>query len=182
VTLQFFCPAWLSCWTDHIALHVLAASVLPLADHKVLVLHVVCCCSFLQRLDDFRSWAQLGFLACPSALQGVNAQNLLSALLRDSFLLPVYGDVVLPLHSMFQHHVTPALEQLVNLLLDSSANKATKQQQLLEARQLVGRCYQAAVDSAEAEHAARRRYICRVLQDMLACLEVRAVGSTQLQT
>jgi hypothetical protein len=140
----------------------------------------VCCCSFLQRLDDFRSWAQLGFLACPAALQGVNAQNLLSALLRDSFLLPVYGDVVLPLHSMFQHHVTPALEQLVNVLLDSSANKATKQQQLQEARQLVGRCYQAAVDGAEAEHAARRRYICRVLQDMLACLEVRATCSTQL--
>lgn len=127
--------------------------------------------SFLQRLDDFRSWAQLGFLACPAALQGVNAQNLLAALLRDSFLLPVFGDFVLPLHSMYQHHVTPALEQLVSVLLDSSSNKATKQQQLQDARQLVGKCYQAAVEAAEAEHAARRRYICRVLQDLLACLE-----------
>jgi hypothetical protein len=135
-------------------------------------------CSFLQRLDDFCSWAQLGFLACPAALQGVNAQNLLAALLRDSFLLPVYGDVVLPLHSMYQHHVTPALEQLVSLLLDSSSNKAAKQQQVQDARQLVGKCYQAAVESAEAEHAARRRYICRVLQDLVACLEVSDLQDT----
>ncbi|KAF6265579.1 membrane-associated apoptosis protein-domain-containing protein [Scenedesmus sp. NREL 46B-D3] len=127
--------------------------------------------SFLQRLDDFRSWAQLGFLACPAALQGVNAQSLLAALLRESFLLPLYGDVVLPLHSMYQQHVTPALEQLVCVLLDSSGNKAAKQQQVQEARQLVGKCYQSAVDTAEAEHAARRRYICRVLQDLLVCCE-----------
>jgi hypothetical protein len=98
---------------------------------------------------------------------------LLAALLRDSFLLPVFGEVVLPLHGMYQQHVTPALEQLVSVLLDSSTNKAAKQQQVQDARQLVGKCYQSAVESAEAEHAARRRYICRVLQDLLACLQVK---------
>ncbi|WIA14188.1 hypothetical protein OEZ85_002727 [Tetradesmus obliquus] len=36
--------------------------------------------SFLQRLDDFRSWAQLGFLACPAALQGDDASLLPEAL------------------------------------------------------------------------------------------------------
>lgn len=41
------------------------------------------------------------------------------------------------------------------------------------------RCYQAAVEGAEAEHAARRRLITRVLQDLHACLEVR-VASTAL--
>jgi len=40
----------------------------------------------------------LGFLACPAALQGANAQALLASLLKESFLLPVYEDVVLPLH------------------------------------------------------------------------------------
>jgi hypothetical protein len=34
------------------------------------------------------------------------------------------------------------------------------------------RCYQAAVEGAEVEHAARRRLITRVLQDIHACLEV----------
>jgi hypothetical protein len=37
------------------------------------------------------------------------------------------------------------------------------------------RCYAAAVEGAEAEHAARRRLITRVLQDIHACLEVSAV-------
>lgn len=36
----------------------------------------------------------------------------------------------------------------------------------------VFRCYAAAVEGAEAEHAARRRLITRVLQDVHACLEV----------
>lgn len=132
-------------------------------------------CSFLQRLDDFWSWAQLGFLACPAALQGVNAQSLLAAMLRHTFLLPVYGGVMLPLHSMYQQHVTPALEQLVSVLLEN-ASRATRQQQVQDARQLVTKCYHAAVDGAEAEHAARRRYICKVLQDLLACVEVSAAG------
>lgn len=95
--------------------------------------------SFMQRLDDFRSWALLGFLACPAALQGVSAQPLMAALLRESFWLPVHGDVVLPLHSLYQQHVTPALEQLLSVLLDSSA-KANKQAQLQDAKQLVSRC------------------------------------------
>jgi hypothetical protein len=130
--------------------------------------------SFMQRLDDFRSWALLGFLACPSALQGVGAQPLMAALLRESFLLPVHGDVVLPLHATYQQHVTPALEQLTSALVDSSAGKANKQAQLQEAKQLVCRCYQAAVDGAEVEHAARRRHIARVIQDTHDALQVRA--------
>jgi hypothetical protein len=82
----------------------------------------------------------LGFLACPAALQGVSAQPLMAALLQESFLLPVHGDVVLPLHSLYQQHVTPALEQLLASLLDSSGAKANKQAQLADAKQLVGRC------------------------------------------
>jgi hypothetical protein len=95
-------------------------------------------CSFMQRLEDFRSWALLGFLACPAALQGVSAQPLMASLLQESFLLPVHGDVVLPLHSLYQQHVTPALEQLLAVLLESSA-KANKQAQLADAKQLVSR-------------------------------------------
>lgn len=82
----------------------------------------------------------LGFLACPTALQGVSAQPLMAALLKESFWLPVHGDVVLPLHSLYQQHVTPALEQLLAVLLDSSAAKASKQAQLQDAKQLVSRC------------------------------------------
>ena len=95
-------------------------------------------CSFMQRLEDFRSWALLGFLACPAALQGVSAQPLMASLLQESFVLPVHGDVVLPLHSLYQQHVTPALEQLLAVLLESSA-KANKQAQLADAKQLVSR-------------------------------------------
>jgi hypothetical protein len=91
-------------------------------------------------LDDFRSWALLGFLACPAALQGVSAQPLMASLLQESFLLPVHRDVVLPLHSLYQQHVTPALEQLLSALLDSSTAKANKQAQLADAKQLVSRC------------------------------------------
>lgn len=127
--------------------------------------------SFMQRLEDFRSWALLGFLACPAALQGVSAQPLMAALLQESFVLPVHGDVVLPLHTLYQQHVTPALEQLLSVLLDSSTAKASKQAQLADAKQLISRCYAAAVEGAEAEHAARRRLITRVLQDVHACLE-----------
>lgn len=141
----------------------------------------------------------------------------MASLLQESFLLPVHADVVLPLHSLYQQHVTPALEQLLSALLDSSAAKANKQAQLADAKQLVSRCgyralqhifgnvtmhsncrlwlqyadftsrhdhgsmgrselcrcYEAAVVGAEAEHAARRRLITRVLQDIHACLEVR---------
>lgn len=96
-------------------------------------------CSFMQRLDDFRSWALLGFLACPAALQGVSAQPLMASLLQETFLLPVHGDVVLSLHSLYQQHVTPALEQLLSVLLDSSTAKANKQAQLADAKQLVSR-------------------------------------------
>lgn len=92
----------------------------------------------MQRLEDFRSWALLGFLACPAALQGVSAQPLMASLLQESFLLPVHGDVVLPLHGLYQQHVTPALEQLLSVLLESSA-KANKQAQLADAKQLVSR-------------------------------------------
>lgn len=129
-------------------------------------------CSFLQRLDDYRSWACLGFLACPAALQGVNSQALLSALLGDTFLLPVYGDVVLPIHKLYQQHVTPALEQMASSLLQGTAGKAETQQQIQDVRQFVGRCYQTAVESAEAEHAARRRHISRVLQEVVLFLQV----------
>lgn len=132
------------------------------------------CCSFLQRLEDFRGWAQLGFLACPTALQGVNAQALLSALLQDSFLLPLYGDVMMPLHALYQQHVAPALEQMLTAMLQGSSSKAEVQQQIQDRRQLVGKCYQAATKGVEAEHAARRRYICRVLQELLLCLQVRS--------
>lgn len=64
----------------------------------------------------------------------------MAALLQESFLLPVHGDVVLPLHSLYQQHVTPQLEQLMSVLLDSSTAKASKQAQLADAKQLVSRC------------------------------------------
>lgn len=104
--------------------------------------HVLCRVlyhSFMQRLEDFRAWALLGFLACPAALQGASAQLLMAALLQESFVLPVHGDVVLPLHSLYQQHVTPALEQLLSVLLDSSTAKASKQAQLADAKQLISR-------------------------------------------
>lgn len=108
---------------------------------RMLSCFTLCCAvSFMQRLDDFRAWALLGFLACPAALQGVGAQPLMAALLKESFLLQVHGDVVLPLHGLYQQHVTPLLEQLTAVLLESSATKANKQAQLQEARQLVSRC------------------------------------------
>jgi hypothetical protein len=133
----------------------------------------------MQRLDDFRAWAMLGLLACPSALQGVGAQPLLAALLRESFLMPVHGDVVLPLHAAFEQHVTPALEQLTASLLDGAGANPSKQAQLQDARQLVGKCYAAAVADAEVEHAARRRLITRVLCDIQAALQVGALPASQ---
>jgi hypothetical protein len=64
----------------------------------------------------------------------------MAALLQESYLLPVHGDVVLPLHSLYQQHVTPQLEQLMSVLLVSSSAKANKQAQLADAKQLVSRC------------------------------------------
>jgi hypothetical protein len=64
----------------------------------------------------------------------------MAALLQESFLLPVHGDVLLPLHSLYQQHVAPQLEQLMSVLLDSSTAKASKQAQLADAKQLVSRC------------------------------------------
>lgn len=63
----------------------------------------------------------------------------MAALLQESFLLPVHGDVVLPLHGLYQQHVTPQLEQLMSVLLESSTAKANKQAQLADAKQLVSR-------------------------------------------
>lgn len=114
------------------------------------------------------------------AIQGVNAQALLTALLQDTFLLPVYGDVTMPLHSLYQQYVAPMLEQVVSALLQGSNNKVDAQQQVQDVRQLVTKCYIAAVQGAEAEHAARRRHICRVLQEILLCLQVNWYCSTGL--
>lgn len=41
-------------------------------------------------MDEYRSWALLGILACPTALHGVGVQELLAALLRETCLLPVF--------------------------------------------------------------------------------------------
>ncbi|KAF8063811.1 hypothetical protein HT031_003668 [Scenedesmus sp. PABB004] len=136
--------------------------------------------AFLTRIDDFRAWAALGLLACPAALQGVHAQPLLTSLLSESFLLPLHGDVALPLHALFAAHVTPALEGITAARLDAAgARRGERSAALADARALVARCYDAAARGAEAEHAARRRFAARVLGDMLAVLNVRGGGGAR---
>jgi len=41
-------------------------------------------------LDEHRSWALLGMLACPDVLRGAGALDLLAALLREGGLFHVY--------------------------------------------------------------------------------------------
>lgn len=69
----------------------------------------------LQDADEYRSWALLGFLACPSALAGVGARGVLRRLLSEGLLLHIYEDVAEPLHPLFEAHVRPSLEKLTEV-------------------------------------------------------------------
>jgi hypothetical protein len=69
----------------------------------------------LQDADEYRSWALLGFLACPAALAGHGARRALAGLLSEALVMHVYEDAVEPLHPLFEAHVRPGLEKVVEV-------------------------------------------------------------------
>jgi hypothetical protein len=71
----------------------------------------------LQHADEYRSWALLGFLACPSALAGVGARAALAGLLSETLVMHVYEDRVEPVHPLYEQHVRPSLEKLTEASL-----------------------------------------------------------------
>ena len=48
----------------------------------------------LQMLEDFRLWAQLGFLVCPRELMRPNALEIMRIALKDSFVVPIFRNQV----------------------------------------------------------------------------------------
>jgi hypothetical protein len=75
----------------------------------------------LQDADEYRSWALLGFLACPAALAGVGARPALAGLLSEALVMHVYEDRVEALHPLFEQHVRPSLEKLTEVRVGQSA-------------------------------------------------------------
>ena len=69
----------------------------------------------LQNADEYRSWALLGFLACPSALAGVGARPALAGLLSETLLMHVYADHTEAVHPLYEQHVRPNLEKLTEV-------------------------------------------------------------------
>lgn len=211
-------------------------------------LKLTSCCGppprrMLQDADEYRSWALLGFLACPPALAGHGARGALAGLLSEGLLLHVYEDVTEPLHPLFEEHVRPGLERLTEasraaagaagsggdggsprraatcgvcelrdaagrpcsmlfafffcwrpsafsrtataahthrrrqVIRDHGADRTARDGEKAAAKALVEDAWRAAAAGAAREHALRRLYICRMLQDLADELEVGAFWS-----
>jgi NCK-associated protein 1 len=120
----------------------------------------------LQAADEYRSWALLGFLACPAAAAGVGARAALSGLLSETLLVHVYEDRVEPVHPLFERHVRPSLEKLADVIKDNGAAKAALDADRAAAKSLVEDAWRAAAAGAARERRLRRLLVARQLRDM----------------
>ena len=125
----------------------------------VLLRHVVLGCRFLQQADVYRDWALFGFMICPTSLKGIGSMQLLDVLLRETLLLPIYKDIMKPVHVLFE---------AAGCGLEPSWLQAA---------------WKDAAARAKDEHALRRMHMTRQLQD-IADLVMVSFGSVHglLQT
>jgi len=78
-----------------------------------------------------------------------------------------------PVHPLYEQHVRPTLERLTETMKDQGADRSTRRGERAAAKQLVEEAWRAAAAGAAREHALRRLFINRQLQDMADELEVR---------